>query len=327
MSNVTVLNSQAEVKERHECDVIYLDERAEPSKKEEKKVKLKKDGTPKIITHNKKKGVSSEVFELTLQDVKKILEYFQYKGMWVHYLVFALSCNLARRKADMLEMKWDMVFDPSTGKLRNTLPTMNEQKTSKFATLILNDACKDAINLFIRETGVNPSDNNYKNSMIIQPSGNYRGRPLSDSGYYKGLKRAAKDCDIECPNIGTHSARKTFGSVSVELHSSDPLVVEKVSHFFNHSSTKVTQRYIGLHREQSNELQESFGEIFQRCMSGEDEVINEGNSPIVHLDVNDLRQLLSAAYDMGIRNSGNPDHSVHTESLIKLMKMADRVQK
>ena len=36
-----------------------------------------KDGTPKKIVHNKKKGKSSEVFPIQIPDIKKILHYFE----------------------------------------------------------------------------------------------------------------------------------------------------------------------------------------------------------------------------------------------------------
>ena len=54
--------------------------------------------------NNKKKGRKSEVYPFQLEDMKKMIEYFEENEMWLHYLLFILGCNMARRVGDTLNL-------------------------------------------------------------------------------------------------------------------------------------------------------------------------------------------------------------------------------
>lgn len=49
--------------------------------------KLKKDGTPKNVICNKKKGRKSEVYAIEIPDIKKLMNYFYENEMWQNYLI------------------------------------------------------------------------------------------------------------------------------------------------------------------------------------------------------------------------------------------------
>ena len=51
--------------------------------KQAKRQKLKKDGMPKTIAQNKKKGKKSEVFHIEVEDMRKITAYFKDKELWL----------------------------------------------------------------------------------------------------------------------------------------------------------------------------------------------------------------------------------------------------
>ena len=57
---------------------------------QDKATKLKKDGTPKNIVCNKKKGKKSEVYAIEIPDIKKLIDFFYQNEMWQHYLIFVL---------------------------------------------------------------------------------------------------------------------------------------------------------------------------------------------------------------------------------------------
>ena len=97
-------------------------------------IKFKKDGTPKIIVCNKKKGHKSEVYPFEIEDVKKIMDYFKVNEMWNHYLIFVIGCNMARRIGDTLNLKWRNFFDEKTGKMRQELAEIIEEKTDMNTT-------------------------------------------------------------------------------------------------------------------------------------------------------------------------------------------------
>jgi len=91
-----------------ESGIINFFDFCEPRQEAEqdKAPKLKKDGTPKTIVCNKKRGRKSEVYTLEIADMKKIIRYFEDTGRWIHYLLFVMSCNMARRVGDTLNLRW-----------------------------------------------------------------------------------------------------------------------------------------------------------------------------------------------------------------------------
>jgi integrase len=67
---------------------------------------------------------------------------------------------------------------------------------------------------------------------------------LSRSQAWRLLKKAAESIGLD--NIGTHSLRKTFGYQVYKKSGCDLGLVQKL---MNHSTSRVTLRYIGIDRE------------------------------------------------------------------------------
>ena len=130
--------------------------------------KLKNDGTPKKTVCNKKKGRKSEVYPFSIEDAKKMVNYFKENEMWHHYLIFVMSCNMARRIGDTLSLTWEHIFNPRNGVIRENLLEIQEDKTDKLANPRINPACVAAIKLFIEKTKCEPSKDNY--SALFQMS-------------------------------------------------------------------------------------------------------------------------------------------------------------
>ena len=295
------------------------------AKPQGKEIKLKKDGTPKKIVHNKKKGKSSEVFPIQIPDIKKILHYFEINEKWECYLIFVFSCNMARRIGDTLSLTWEHIYY-SDGQMRDDLLEIAEDKTDKLASPHLNSACKAAIQLYIEKTHVNPASKDYKNPIFIQSSGKYAGRVITADGYRKALKRAADAVGIKY-NVGTHSPRKTFGMVTRMLHPNDRDSMELLRNIFNHSDTKTTEHYIGLTKEKVNKFYDDMGEFFDGYVTG-DKVYNAtSESPVVYLESHDLREIIKEAYRMGAENAENIDPVIHINAMNEIMKMVDKLKK
>ena len=290
-----------------------------------KEQKLKKDGTPKNVKSNKKRGVKSEVYPFEVEDAKKVMDNFYENEMWQCYLIFVIQCNTARRIGDLLQLKWKHFFNPATGKIRIDMLEIAEEKTDKLANPRINSACRKAIELYLEKTGFNPADD-YEEFVFIQTKGNYKGRVLTADGYRKQLKKAAVEVGIEY-NVGTHSARKFFGKMSRMLHPGDYDSMELLQTIYNHSDTKTTKHYIGLTKEKVDRYYDDMGEFFDDYVTGGKTYQDVSEKPIVSLDTNDLRDIISMAYKAGSDNAGNADPMVHIEAINEIMQMIESFAK
>lgn len=290
------------------------------------KQKFKKDGMPKKIVQNKKKGKKSEVFSFSIEDVSKILNYFANKNEWLHYMLFVLSCNMARRNGDMRSLTWAHFFNPKTGDFRNDLLEIEEEKTDKISTPHINSAVKAAIELYIEKTGCDPSKSNYTIPICMQLSGNYKGTVLSYDGCRKAIKRAASAVGIEY-NVATHSARKTFGAMSRMLHPNDYDSMELLQTIYNHSEAKTTKHYIGLTKKKIDTYYDDMGSFFDDYITGDKTYSEVAEAPVVNIDVNDLREIIKCAYKSGADNAGINDPAIHIEAVNNILSMVEELEK
>lgn len=275
---------------------------------------------------NKKKGVKSEVYPFTIEDTKKMTAYFLENEMWHHYLIFILSCNMARRIGDTLSLQWKHVFNPMTGKIRQDLLEIAEQKTDKLANPRINSACAAAIGLFIEKTNAHPFYNGYENYIFMQYTGTHKGNVMTADGYRKALKKAAAAVGISY-NVGTHSPRKTFGMLSRMLHPGDYDSMELLQTIYNHSDTKTTKHYIGLTKQKVDKYFDDMGAFYDEYITGDKEYTEVAETPIVSLDACDLRDILKAAYNAGIQNAGNEDPACAIDSMNEILAMVDALAK
>lgn len=301
--------------------------------KKEGGVVLKKDGTPKkIVINNKKKGMSSEVEALTFEDAKKLLDYFKIHEKWPHYLAFTFSCNMARRAGDTLRFQWKHLFNPETGELRKHILPFQEKKTDKYASPYINDACVEAIKLYLDSTLIDPALNNFENPVFIQTTGNNIGGVLTLDGHLKALKKAAKEVGIPY-NIGTHSGRKTFGKLSRMLHPNDYDSMEILRMMYNHNDTKTTGRYIGITKERLDKYNDDMGKTWLSCVVGDDELNLPSDAPVVTVETKDLRELLKTAYKLGIEDNdakhrtGEDNPTASMDAMDTLMEMLEAIRK
>lgn len=85
-------------------------------------------------------------------------------------------------------------------------------------------------------------------------------------------------------------------------------------------------RYIGKTKEMENQYLDDLGEEFTKYVV-EDDVYESSNSPIVHLDMNDLREILKTAYTTGIANANSIDPDVHIDAINQFMQLIDDKKK
>ena len=246
---------------------------------------------PKPV-NNKKKGKKSEVYPLEIEDAKKLLAWFAENGMWTHYLALTVGINMARRIGDTLNLTWEHFFDPVTGDFRFEIMEIVEDKTDKMANPLINNAVKEAIKLYIEKTGCDVTANNYRNPVFLQLTGTHKGKVVTADAHRKALKKGAEAVGIKY-NIGTHSARKTFGKISRMIHPNDYDSMEILQSVFNHSDAKTTRHYIGLTKEKVNQYYNDIGTFFGDYVTGDKAFKGEENKPTVTLEWADLRGVLA----------------------------------
>lgn len=278
----------------------------------------------KFPTNNKKSGQKSEVYPYSVEDLKRMLEYFKEHNSWIHYLVLTFSCNLARRIGDTLSLTWENLYNPETGKIRRDIKEIEEEKTDKLANPHINSAIRNAVMLYIEKTHCRPEKNNYSEPIFMQLSGTYRGNVLTESGHLKALKKAAKALEIEY-NIGTHSGRKFFGMLNRQLHPGDYDSMEILQTIYNHSDTKTTKHYIGLTKKKVDKYYDDMGDFFEDYVVGEKEYQCQSEKPVISLDSNDLRDVIRVAYEAGRDNASESDAMVHVDAITSIMNMIEQL--
>lgn len=279
-----------------------------------------------VSNNNKKKGRKSEVYPFQLEDCKKMIAYFENNEMWLQYLLFIMGCNLARRVGDTLNLTWEHVFNPQTGSFREDVLEIVEDKTDKLANPRINKAVQDAIKKYIEKTGVDVTKNNYHEFIFMQLSGTHKGSVITSDGYRKALKKAAEAVGITY-NVGTHSTRKTFGSISRMIHPNDYDSMELLQTIFNHADTKTTKHYIGLTKQKIDQYYDDMGVFFSDYVTGDKQYTEVVDKPVISIEVADLRDIIALAYSKGKENAEDADAETHIEAINAIMDIVDTLIK
>ena len=170
----------------------------------------------------------------------KIKQMYQYlNGKDFKYgLLFKFGLNTGLRISDILPLKVKDVFN-SNGEFRDYL-VIKEKKTGKEKKIKLNNALRKAIKVYIKNKNLS-----YEDYFFPSSKGGHIGRIQA----YRVLKEAANIIGIE--NFGTHSLRKTWGYWTYKASRYN---IGLIMDTFNHSSQKITLRYIGVNQDQKDEL-------------------------------------------------------------------------
>ena len=145
-------------------------------------------------------------------------------------VMFVLGINSGLRISDILDLKVRDVIEPN-GKAKTRI-TLIESKTGKTKDFPINKAIATELK--------NLEYANYDDYLF--PS--QKGGAISRVTAYRELTAACERAGIE-GKIGTHSLRKTFGYHAIK-NGTPVYIIQKL---LNHSSEKVTLRYVGITRE------------------------------------------------------------------------------
>lgn len=265
-----------------------------------------------------------------MEDIKNMMDYFKAKGMWHWYLAFNFGLLCGRRAYDTLSFKWSHFFYEN-GRTKDEFD-IKEQKTGKVVRVYICGACREALQLYIDKTGINPFENyndfiitTKKRTQLLKDENKYseeeykkliwKATQSQVAAYRKQFKIAANACGIKYP-VSTHTTRKTFGYWSVKLHPYDVTTVDKLQGIFSHSERKTTLCYIGIEREDEVKLYNDMGKFIKDVANGEKPVIKD--SPVIPLKAEDFRKILSECWDMALNGEDKFD------GINKIIGMAEK---
>lgn len=180
------------------------------------------------------------------RDIKKIKEYFLNNNDLRDYVLFTIGINTALRIGDLLRLTWRDVYDFQTNQFLTHL-IIQEQKTKKLNTILLNGNVQDALNCLKED--IKPIEPH----IYLFQSRKKRGIPINRSRAYTIIKKAAAANNIK-GNICCHSMRKTFGYHAWKKGVPPALIME----IYNHSSIDVTKRYLSIDQDDKDIV---FGEM------------------------------------------------------------------
>ncbi|EEL88103.1 site-specific integrase [Bacillus cereus] len=168
------------------------------------------------------------------EQIQQIKEYLKEKNER-NYILFVMGINTGLRISDILKLK---VED-----LKGSHISMREMKTGKQKRIQITVALKRELRWF----NENREDDEY-----LLKSRQGKNRPIGRSMAYKILSGAAAEFGLD--EIGTHTLRKTYGYHMYMQTKNIALLME----IFNHSSEKVTLRYIGVNQDAMDKAMSRF---------------------------------------------------------------------
>ncbi|MED3090580.1 site-specific integrase [Bacillus toyonensis] len=168
------------------------------------------------------------------EQIQQIKEYLKEKNTR-NYILFVMGINTGLRISDILKLK--------VGDVQGSHISMREMKTGKQKRIQITSALKRELKWFSegREVGE-----------YLLKSRKGKNRPIGRSMAYKILKSTAAEFGLD--EIGTHTLRKTYGYHMYMQTKNIALLME----IFNHSSEKVTLRYIGVNQDAMDKAMSRF---------------------------------------------------------------------
>lgn len=142
------------------------------------------------------------------------------------YMLFLTGINSGLRISDILKLR---VRD-----VTGTHISMREQKTGKQKLILITPELKRELKKYIQDK---------ESHEYLFPSRQGLNQPIGRSMAYKILRSIAEEFGLQ--EIGCHTLRKTFGYFFYQ-QTKDVVMLMKL---FNHTSEKVTLRYIGIEQD------------------------------------------------------------------------------
>lgn len=227
------------------------------------KVRYNKDGSIDKRHPNKVAGVSSEVYAFTTEEeIKAMVDYFdkcieeasnknRRQIANRNKMLFLVGINLGIRASDLCGLRYSFFMnEDGTYKDFYMFQPKKTKKTRKFVKLFFNKTVKKAISDYIEKYPFEDL-NDY---LFKSRKGDGH---ITEIALGRIIKDAASEVGID-RNICSHSLRKTFGFWAWHNAVDKDKALITLMKIFNHSSTQVTMKYIGL---LDSEIEDVFNDL------------------------------------------------------------------
>ena len=186
-----------------------------------------------------------------------------------------------------------------------------EKKTHKIKELYINTAIQEAFKIFLENEKSIDFAYDYEEPVFKQLHGTHRGKVISQEGYRQALIKAGECLDYD---VRSHSMRRGMGKMMMELHPNDNKAKSVLMELYNHSSEKMTNKYIGETAKLEQEYLEDFGEKYKKYVMDGEEIPFLVKKPVSVYDNAELRDYMLCAFGkiLDVKDETDP---------IKLMKL------
>lgn len=171
---------------------------------------------------------------LTIEEVNKLLRYLSTNNLWKYYLLVKVGIKTGLRYSDLQKIRW---YDL----LKKETITIEEKKTKKIREIPISNELKSSIESVADKIG---SIDIYSNVFNLTN----RCVNIQLKKYCAFAKISSKK------QISTHSFRKTLGREVWSRNNYSEQSLIQLSHLFQHSSIAITRIYLGITKEEVQDL-------------------------------------------------------------------------
>ena len=182
-------------------------------------------------------------------ELKKIKKYYrEVKPNKRNFLLIICGLNTALRISDILKLRWKDVYNENLLSFKSHID-VKEQKTGKKTTVFINNNLKEALASFLKDIIAKKGKLCEVMEQFIFLGQKSTDKPISRIQAFRIISEAAKKCLLS-HKVSCHSLRKTFGYHAWKKGVSPALLTS----IYNHSSYKITTRYLGIEQDDRDEV-------------------------------------------------------------------------
>ena len=287
------------------------------------------------VTMKTKKSGSTKSRHLTIEEIKKLMDYFRNNKKYDEFMIFIMELFLARRIGDTLSLGWSH-FYYENGNRRETIADLIEEKTEKIARLHIADVLWKYIEWYCEAKGVNPIEQ-YGNDIFFADCKIGVKKHTADGNLTEAYNNAVNKMEkafryqfslatksLGIEGVTTHGIRKSFGNIVHQINQFDPDCLETLKTIYVHDSVETTKIYIDITDEKAKKYFNDIANYVYDYDNGVEPCID--NMPVVAIKSNSLRDILLKAYNLGMENSSLQNANAHMEVMNQLISEVEKTR-